>query len=196
MSDHALIIFVKNPELGKVKTRLAKNVGDDEALRIYKKLLDFTQKESSKANADSKVYYSSEITKKDIWVNAQKKKQHSGDLGAKMAAAFQEELVAYRKVCIIGTDCAELTSEVIDQAFNALDSKDFVLGPANDGGYYLLGMKDHHPQLFEDVEWSTSAVLNQTIEKIKLMNADYVLLPELIDVDTLKDWELVMENFK
>lgn len=196
MSDSALIIFVKNPELGKVKTRLAKSVGNESALSIYKKLLSYTQKESSKSSTDRKVYYSSEVIKDDIWTDVSKKEQGSGDLGQKMAAAFQRELTSYKKTCIIGTDCAQLTSDLIDQAFNALDFHDFVLGPANDGGYYLLGMKNFYPELFNNINWSTSAVLKQTLDKIKSMGASYMLLPELIDVDTVEDWNLVLDNFE
>lgn len=194
-SKNALIIFAKNPELGKVKTRLAKEVGDEEALAIYHKLLAWTQRETFRVSATCIVYYTSSIDDHDPW-KANKKLQADGDLGQKMSSAFQEQLTQFDKVCIIGTDCAGLTTELIDQAFAAMDANDIVLGPANDGGYYLLGMKTYHQALFEEIAWSSELVLSQTIKRINTLKKSYQLLPELIDVDTIEDWNLVKDNFR
>ncbi|UXX78796.1 TIGR04282 family arsenosugar biosynthesis glycosyltransferase [Reichenbachiella carrageenanivorans] len=194
MSDSALIIFVKNPELGKVKTRLAKTIGDELALAVYNKLIAYTQRETAQTNADVVVYYSSSVDEQDDWEGVDKKVQSSGDLGEKMATAFAAELASYQKVCIIGTDCAQLTKSIVEQAFTALDTHDYVFGPANDGGYYLMGMKTHTPELFENMEWSTERVLSASLSRIAPKS--YHLLPELIDVDTIGDWEKVMENFE
>lgn len=194
-SENALIIFAKNPELGKVKTRLAKEVGDEEALAIYHKLLTWTQRETYRVSATCIVYYTSSIDHHDQW-KAKKKLQVDGDLGQKMSCAFQEQLAQFDKVCIIGTDCAGLTAKLIDQAFAAMDANDIVLGPANDGGYYLFGMKKYHPALFEEITWSSELVLTQTISRINTLKKSYQLLPELIDVDTIQDWNLVKDNFR
>ncbi|SMD32046.1 hypothetical protein SAMN04488029_0384 [Reichenbachiella faecimaris] len=196
MSKNALIIFVKNSEIGKVKTRLAVTVGDEQALHIYKQLLSFTQRETAKVNVDVIVYYTSFIPENDSWAAAQNKLQSSGDLGNKMEEAFKVELTKYSKVCIIGTDCAQLSSDIITNAFDRLQHHDFVIGPANDGGYYLLGMKQLDSALFEGINWSTDQVLSQTIDQIKSLGKSYDLLAELIDVDTLDDWNLVRENFQ
>lgn len=196
MSNEALIIFAKNPELGKVKTRLAKTVGDDAALGIYNKLVGHTQDQIALTDVDSIVYYTAFIDEKDNWINARKKLQCDGDLGNKMAFAISYELEKYDKVCIIGTDCAELNALHIKEAFKKLVDTDIVIGPANDGGYYLIGMKTFEPSLFERIDWSTEKVLVQTIENIKMLNKSYDLLPELIDVDTVEDWLQVKENFK
>lgn len=196
MSKEALIIFAKNPELRKVKTRLAKAVGDEAALEIYHKLLTHTQEQTAQAQVDLIVYYTTYIDEKDIWINTQKKLQCHGDLGNKMAQAISNELKKYEKVCIIGTDCAELNSSHLKEAFQKLEENDFVIGPANDGGYYLLGMKSFEPSLFEGIDWSTDKVFSQTIKAISLLNRSYAQLPELIDVDTIEDWNRVQENFK
>ncbi|MEP3389512.1 MAG: TIGR04282 family arsenosugar biosynthesis glycosyltransferase [Reichenbachiella sp.] len=196
MSKEALIIFAKNPELGEVKTRLAKAVGDEAALDIYYQLLAYTQEQTAKAQIDLIVYYTTHIDEKDNWINTQKKLQCDGDLGNKMAQAISSELEKYEKVCIIGTDCAQLKSFHIQGAFQKLEEHDIVIGPANDGGYYLLGMKSFEPSLFEGIDWSTDKVFSQTIKAISLLNRNYAQLPELIDVDTIEDWNKVQENFK
>ena len=118
-----------------------------------------------------------------------------GDLGLKMQHAIEEQLLINEKVCIIGTDCAELKQEHLESAFVALGQNDFVLGPANDGGYYLLGLKSSHPELYQNIDWSTEVVLSQTIDRIKSLKKSYFLLPELIDVDTEEDWNLVLDKF-
>ena len=196
MSDNALIIFVKNPVLGKVKTRLAKTEGAQVALDIYNKLIAFTQKETTKVNADLIVYYSANIIDNDAWGDIQKKLQAEGELGEKISKAFESELAQYQKVCIVGTDCAELTTNHINDAFVQLNAHNFVLGPANDGGYYLLGMKQFEASLFEGIAWSTDLVLKQSIDKIDSIKSTYHLLPELVDVDTIEDWKKVRENFE
>lgn len=196
MSNEALIIFAKNPELGKVKTRLAKSVGDEAALDIYNQLIAYTQEQTAQAGVDLVVYYTEHLDEHDNWLHAIKKVQTSGNLGNRMATAFQAELEKYERVCIIGTDCAELTTTIIRKAFSMLEDNDFVLGPANDGGYYLLGMKSFERSLFGGIDWSTNKVLNQTIETISELDRSYALLPELVDVDTIEDWEMVKENFR
>lgn len=196
MSKDALIVFAKNPELGKVKTRLAKSIGDHEALEVYKQLILHTQKQTVLNHAELVVYYSESIDTNDGWTAANRELQADGDLGMKMSQAFSNELAQYDKVCIIGTDCGELNYNHLNEAFDRLTDHDFVIGPANDGGYYLLGMKSFEPSLFEGVDWSTDQVLRQTIDKMTALEKSYFLLPELIDVDTREDWEKVKENFK
>lgn len=193
---NALIIFAKKPEWGKVKTRLAVSIGNDGALAVYEKLVTYTQQIVLAHEANSVVYYADQTAyQEDGWKGIRKEHQTVGDLGLRMLTAFRKELVAYSKVCIIGTDCAELTTDHITTAFHQLDYYDYVLGPANDGGYYLLGMKKPYDALFQGIDWSTSSVLRQTMSIIKSLGQTCYLLPELIDVDTLEDWELVRKNF-
>ena len=196
MLDHALIIFTKNPELGKVKTRLATSVGDIEALRIYKLLVAHTQKIVRSINVDVIIYYSENIDFNDAWKATNRKIQTNGDLGIKMAEAIKSELNQYKKVCVIGTDCGELDESHLISAFDRLDEFDFVLGPANDGGYYLLGMATFEESIFQGINWSTSEVLFQTKNRISDLNKSYFLLPTLVDVDTLEDWKLVRDKLE
>ncbi|MHB0754770.1 TIGR04282 family arsenosugar biosynthesis glycosyltransferase [Polaribacter sp. M15] len=185
-----LLIFTRNPELGKAKTRLAKTVGDETALEIYKFLLQKTRDISLKVNADKAVYYSVKIRKNDIWDNNsyQKHQQKGDDLGIRMHNAFKNGFEAgYEKIIIIGSDLYDLTSTNIDNAFHQLDKNDVVIGPALDGGYYLLGMKKMHPQVFLNKNWGTETVRKDTLAN--LQDKKVFLLKELNDVDLFEDIE-------
>ena len=190
MVDNALIIFIKNPELGKVKTRLAKTVGDEKALIIYKALMAHTRDIALAVSTDRLLFYSQEIHPNDQWstTNFKKHLQATGDLGTKMKTAFQQAFQDHQKVVIIGSDCASLTPAIVEVAFQQLDKHDFVIGPALDGGYYLLGMNQYEPSVFDDIEWSTASVLEDTKQRIKELKKDYVLLPALSDIDYEEDW--------
>ena len=187
-SKKALIIFARNPELGKCKTRLAKTIGDEAALDVYKFLLNHTADISKQVDADKYVFYSENIQKNDLWddVIFRKKLQKGNDLGERMLNAFNELFqMGYEKVAIIGSDLLELDAETINLAFSQLDHFDYVIGPAQDGGYYLLGMKHLYLKLFENKAWSTSTVLTDTLNDIK--NSKVHLLKELNDIDTFED---------
>ena len=190
-SDAALMIFVKNAELGKVKTRLASTVGDEQALKIYLALLDHTRKIAESLPVDRLLFYSRFIDREDKWPadKFQKHIQSGDDLGERMVDAFQRALVTYRKVIIVGSDCAGLSTEIVEQAFSLLEHHDFVVGPAIDGGYYLLGMKQLSPSLFREIEWSTEKVYTRTVERIEALEASYGVLPALSDIDRAEDWE-------
>lgn len=110
-----------------------------------------------------------------------------------MKNAFKSVFNAYSeqdtcKVVIIGSDCPYLTPSIMDDAFFCLEQADFVVGPTYDGGYYLLGMKIFTPNIFDDIEWSTESVFDQTIDKIKNQGSTFQLLPTLHDIDTEDDW--------
>jgi len=190
MQNKALLIFIKNPELGKAKTRIAKTVGDEKALQVYLELLKHTRKVATQVEANRYLFYSQFIDRNDDWDNAlfDKKLQAKLDLGARMSAAFQKAFEGNEKVVIIGSDCASLNIEMIKQAFQALETDDFVIGPAEDGGYYLLGMNNFQPVVFQNIEWSTEQVLPRTIEHIIDLDATYTLLPTLSDIDYWEDW--------
>ncbi len=190
MTEEALIIFVKNPEIGKVKTRLAESIGDERALEVYHKLLERTLAITQPLAMDKFVYYSPEIIHDDLWNEAlfYKAQQPDGDLGTKMQTAFEQRFaVGYQRVCIIGSDCYELNSQIMEQAFLELRQHDTVIGPSTDGGYYLLGMKTLHHELFNSKSWSTDQVLAQTIADIKDQKLSCFLLPELTDIDREDD---------
>lgn len=186
-----LLIFIRNLQLGKVKTRLARTVGDADALRIYRILLEKTRGAALGVQAVRWLFYSDFIENNDEWPAADfiKKTQASGDLGARMEQAFRAAFEAgAKKVVIIGSDCPQLTGDILQKAFTALDKADFVLGPVPDGGYYLLGMSHLESTVFRGVDWSTELVRMQTLEKIQAAGKSCFLLPVLSDVDTEEDW--------
>ncbi|CAA0144609.1 conserved hypothetical protein [Tenacibaculum maritimum] len=190
MNKNLLLIFTRNPELGKVKTRLAKAVGNETALTIYKFLLDKTKKVTQNLNCDKAVYYSVQVRNHDIWEekNYQKKLQKGEDLGIRMHNAFQEAFENnYEKVLIIGSDLYDLTPNHIYEAFDKLNSNEVVIGPAKDGGYYLLGMKKLIPSIFKNKNWGTSSVRKDTLKDLEKVNVH--LLEPLNDVDLIEDIE-------
>ena len=185
-----LIIFYRNPELGKVKTRLAKTIGDEKALAIYLKLANHTRVITQDLQVDKAVYYSHFIDTEDAWPTQHyKKKLQSGqDLGEKMLHAFEEGFQnGYQHICIIGTDCFELDSMIIKESFDLLKIKDAVLGPAKDGGYYLLGMNQLLKEAFQNKEWSADSVASSTLQDFKNKKLSCALLLELTDIDEEKD---------
>lgn len=187
-----LLIFIKNPIKGKAKTRLAATVGDDEALRIYLELLKHTRNIATQIDATRNLFYSHFIDNNDEWNNAlfDKQLQINGDLGQKMTTGFQSVFEKKAtKAVIIGSDCASLSTDIVDDAFAKLDTHDFVIGPAQDGGYYLIGMTDFSPKIFKNIDWSTEKVLPQTIEIINNTDKTYALLPTLSDIDYEEDWK-------
>jgi rSAM/selenodomain-associated transferase 1 len=193
-SNDSLIIFVKNPEKGKVKTRLAKDIGDDQALHVYQRLLQYTKGVTKGLNSEKLVYYSDFIDNNDLWDNMtfEKRLQQGSDLGERMQNAFAEAFAhGQKRVLIIGSDCAELETHMIKEAFAVLENNEVVIGPAKDGGYYLLGMKTFYPTLFENKPWSSENVLMDTINDLKKLNASYYLLKTLSDIDHAADLELM-----
>lgn len=191
MQEKKLIItFTRNPELGKVKTRLAKTIGNPSALTIYKKLLKHTESVLRPLTCDKAVYYSVKIRENDIWDSNiyQKHQQNGEDLGERMANAFKNSFKnEYQKIIIVGSDLYDLKTEHINQAFEALKNNDVVLGPAEDGGYYLLGMKQFYPKLFQNKNWGTSSVLKETLDNLEQENV--FLLDTLNDIDVYDDIE-------
>jgi len=186
----ALIIFIKNPVLGKVKTRLAATVGDVTAFEVYKKLLNHTKKITLLIDADKFLFYADFLQTEDEWPNDRfiKHLQIGNDLGERMHNAFEYTFLnKYKKVIIIGSDCIDLSAPVIEDAYMFLDNRDVVIGPAKDGGYYLLGMKNPHQCLFKNVLWSTSQVLKQTLSICISQHLNYSLLPTLTDIDHEND---------
>ena len=190
MNNNAIIVFTRNPELGKCKTRLAKSIGDDAALEIYSHLLRHTAEIAKQVDADRFVFYSEHIVIDDIWDIAffEKQLQEGNDLGERMKNAFQHVLdKGYYKVIIIGSDLLDLTNEIIEQAISELESNQYVIGPAKDGGYYLLGLKSMKDQLFRNKNWGTETVLRETLNDLR--NSNVSLLIELNDIDTFEDLE-------
>ncbi len=186
-----LLIFIKNPEKGKVKTRLAQGVGEERALAIYWALLGHTRQIAEAIDAHRLLFYSSFIEQEDDWSPTafDKRLQEGADLGERMKRAFATAFTEGGPAVIIGSDCAQLTPAIVVEAYRQLEQHDFVLGPAEDGGYYLLGMRTYMPSVFDDMAWSTDQVLPQTLAHIKENNWSVSLLPTLSDIDFQEDWE-------
>jgi hypothetical protein len=184
----ALIIFVRNPVLGKVKTRIAATIGDENALAVYKYLLQHTKYITESLAVAKFVFYADGVTANDLWNGYEKCLQSGTDLGERMRNAFEWVLEkGYDKIIIIGSDCFELDEKMIAAAFLKLNDYDIVIGPALDGGYYILGMQSPFKNLFENITWSSSSVLNETNKQIEQQKLSLFLLPSLNDVDEEKD---------
>lgn len=187
--DGGLIVFLRLPQSGKVKTRLAATMGHEIALSIYRELISLTLTAAERSGNAVYLFYDSGLPfNEERNPNFSYHLQSTGDLGLKMAEAISYVLQFHNKAVIIGSDCPMLTSSILKESFNALDTHDVVLGPAIDGGYYLLGCKNFIPSLLKEILWGTPHVLEQTIEKIIAANLTYHLLTPLTDIDTEEDW--------
>ena len=185
-----LIIFAKVPEAGKVKTRLAVDVGDEKALEVYHALLKHTRTQVLPLAQDKIIYYTPHIVTDDAWEgdHFQKAIQPDGDLGSRMLHAFEQGFAqGYTRICIIGTDCFDLATEHLQQAFQALRDNNVVLGPSQDGGYYLLGMDQPYAELFNNKTWSTESVADETRADVQAHTLSLYELPILNDIDTIHD---------
>ena len=181
-----LIIFTKNPVLGKVKTRLAKDTGAESALKVYENLVDRTAHIVKETTTDRTVFYSDFIPEKDIWNATFSFIQEGTDLGDRMKNAFEWAFnKKYDRIIIIGTDLWDLTPCDIHNAFSALNKHDAVVGPSSDGGYYLLGLTQPIPNIFNHKKWSTATVLKHTLKDLEPYATQ--ILPEKTDIDYYED---------
>lgn len=182
MSNPRVIVLARYPELGKVKSRLAATVGDERALEIYRSLLDKTIEMVRSSALEWEFHWSGNAKSfADLPAGLLQK---DGDIGQRMWGAVEGKSTP---AIIIGTDCPDLTVDVLHQAVEKLKTKDVVFGPAHDGGYYLIGFNAPRPFLFENIAWSTSSVLKDSIEICNREGLTFGLLPELRDVDHEED---------
>ena len=186
----ALLLFVKNPVLGTVKTRLAQTTGDEFALAAYRVLLTHTRKVTEAVDVTRYLFYASTINEHDEWSadRFEKRVQPNGNLGDRMRAAFEEVLAKHDAAIIIGSDCADLRPEHLERARTELTTHDAVIGPVFDGGYYLLGLKNPLPDVFSGIEWSTETVFRETARRLVELERTFATLPTLHDVDYEEDW--------
>jgi len=183
-----LIIFTRNPEIGKCKTRLAATVGDEAALAIYVFLLKHTVNITENLEVTKQVYYSNKVHHNDLWDDSkfEKRQQQGADLGLRMQHAFEEGFKeGYEQIIVIGSDMHDLNQQELENAFNALENHNYVVGPAEDGGYYLLGMTQLKVALFQNKNWGTSSVLKDTLTNLE--NENPYQLPQKNDVDYYED---------
>ena len=185
----AIVIFLRAPLPGRVKTRLAASIGADNAAAVYRRLTDLTL--AAVAMTDASVYLSydsplpglSDRSPRFIYLH-----QHPGNLGERMLHALADAQAKHGRVILIGSDCPEISGEILQDALRQLRSADVVIGPATDGGYYLIGISGPpDPRLFTDIPWSTERVFSLTRERCAQAGLHVALVPMLSDVDTLQD---------
>lgn len=185
-----LLVFVRHPQLGRVKTRLAAEIGPEAALRVYERLLAHTQATVRGWGGRAVIFYADLVPDTDGWDGFPKKPQHpAADLGLRMQSAFelifQENPSA--RVVIIGSDCPALRPAHLRQAFAELSCHQAVIGPAADGGYYLLGLQQPDMLTFMGKHWSSSEVFAQTVADWQRRNRSYFVGPVLTDLDRAAD---------
>jgi uncharacterized protein len=197
-----LIVFTRYPQSGKAKTRLIPAVGAEAAAAIHRQMTEHTLAQitllQQRRSLTVEVWFAGgDHTQMQTWLGADRlyQPQPDGDLGDRMAQAFQTAFDSGVKAAvIIGTDCPELTDVLLTEAFQALQQTDLVLGPATDGGYYLIGLRWLVPELFKAIAWSTDRVFRQTVDIASKLNLSLTTLPTLTDVDRPDDlpvWERV-----
>lgn len=198
---NGLIVFAREPIPGLVKTRLAESVGDEAAAELYETMLQDVLKTSRQVDGVETVVY---------WACAEEslpllaaryrscsRHQSQGDLGQRMQSAFEDMFAGgCESCCIIGSDAPDLPSTYIFEAYQqlAMQQIDVVFGPSKDGGYYLLGMKQVWPQLFTNILWSSSEVLQQSLVAARKSNLTVALRPEWQDIDTIDDLRAFQER--
>ena len=189
-----LLIFLKYPEPGKVKTRLTQYIGKEKAAHIYSVMAETIIHHVSKSTEyKAIIFFDPPERKTDVknWLPNNDCKflpQEGNSLGERMANAFSKAFsLGAEKAVIIGTDCIDISNDLISVAFATLDITDVILGPAEDGGYYLLGLKKLIPEIFNNIDWSTNRVLNQTLKTLREKGLRFQLLQTLKDIDTAND---------
>lgn len=193
-AGHALVVFARVPEVGRVKTRLAATIGESAATAAYvalaERVVAAVRQGESYSLAVAYTPADGEGAMRE-WLGGSiaLRPQCPGELGARMAAAIEGAIGAgARRVVIIGTDCPDITAAVVEEAFERLATVDVVLGPATDGGYYLIGMSRLHAALFDGVPWSSPRTLEATLERARASGLSVALLEERRDIDTADDW--------
>lgn len=190
--DEKLIIFVKAPRSGCVKTRLAQAIGETAGLAAYRFLVErLLQNFESISNLELRFSPDDAFAEIRSWLRERwdARPQGTGDLGQRMRVAFTDAFASgAQRVVVIGSDCPDVTAAHISAAWSALATNDLVLGPARDGGYWLIGLRQNQSLLFQEICWSTAGVFAQTMQRAQDARLRVHLLPELNDIDTVADW--------
>ena len=187
MSKALVIVFVKNIKLGKVKTRLAKTIGNQGASEVYNELIQVTEKATENLSVDKRIYFSDAVVD-TIWKNDYKTVQHGVDLGERMKNAFKKGFEdGYEHIVLIGSDLPDITANHINQGLEALKQNQMTFGPAEDGGYYLIGLSKMHHFVFDNKPWSETNLLEETLSELKENGVTFTTLDILNDIDTYED---------
>ena len=187
MSKALVIVFVKNIKLGKVKTRLAKTIGNQGAFEVYSELVKVTEKATEDLSVDKRIYFS-DAAVDTIWENDYKSVQQGVDLGERMQNAFKKGFEdGYERIVLIGSDLPDITANHINKGLEALKQNDVTFGPAEDGGYYLIGLSKMHNFVFDNKPWSEQHLLEETLSELKKNSITFTTLEILNDIDTFED---------
>jgi uncharacterized protein len=187
MTDSLVIVFVKNIKLGTVKTRLAKTIGNAGAFEVYTELVKITEEATSKISFDKRIYFSKSIVENQ-WKNEFKAVQNGKDLGERMLNAFKDGFKAgYKNIVLIGSDLPDINETHISNAIVALNENNIVFGPAEDGGYYLIGLNTLVPEIFQNKPWSQPHLLHETLQELHAHDLKVSILDTLNDIDTYED---------
>ncbi|RED46842.1 hypothetical protein DFQ10_101618 [Winogradskyella eximia] len=193
MNKSLVIVFVKNIKLGTVKTRLAKTIGDFGAFEVYTELVKITEKATQKLDIDKRIYFSNAIVD-DQWKGEFKAVQHGADLGERMLNAFKDGFDAgYNNIVLIGSDLPDIHSTHIKNGLEALNTSEVVFGPAEDGGYYLVGMSKLNTEIFTNKPWSQPNLFQLTLQELQSNQISVGILDTLNDIDTYED--LIASDF-
>jgi uncharacterized protein len=203
MVDSCILIFVKLPEKGSVKTRLAKDLDHGFVQTLYRNFVLDMLETLAKANLPIIIYFyppeSGNAVSKWLGKNYTYAPQKGVDLGDRMKNAFKETFAkGFTKAVLIGSDVPDMENVLLDAAFSALDLNDAIIGPAYDGGYYLIGFRHNSflPEVFKGISWGTDTVLKDTLKILREKNYKAYFLPELRDVDTIEDLKALYERNK
>lgn len=188
-----LVVMLKAPRAGFVKTRLAREIGPPAALAIYRRLVE-QQMSAIPAGWDIEVHFTPPDAAAEMlrWLGPRPRyvPQFGDDLGSRLihvvAGAFARGAT---RVIVIGGDCPGLNEACLHDAWRALESIDVVLGPARDGGYYLVGLRQPAPQIFRGIEWSSPSVLDATLDRVRKSGLSCAMLPPKEDVDDQASWD-------
>ena len=191
LSTERLIVFVKAPRPGSVKTRLG--LGPEPECGAYKRLVEAVLS-PLRAFKEVELRFTPADAEREVqpWLREgwRASVQGEGDLGERLNRAFADAFASgAKRVAIIGSDCPYLRAEDIQSAWAELESCDVVLGPAEDGGYWLIGLRENQPELFANMAWSSNQVFGETVARAKRLGLKTFLLRPLSDVDTREDWE-------
>lgn len=203
MSDTCVLFFVKYPDPGTVKTRLGEVLGHENAAALYRHFVQDLMLELGRVQADLRVMHApgDDVTARRFkeWLGPQHRylPQVGSDLGVRMRHAFDEAFAAgYERVVLMGSDVPDYPHELVQKALDDLHQHDVVIGPANDGGYYLIGFRrdTYRPDVFEGIAWSTPEVFEVTRERLQEARCDTLRLPDWNDVDTMWDLNVLYRN--
>jgi hypothetical protein len=188
--NRCLILFAREPVAGRVKTRLESALGIEGTLRLYQRMLAHQiALVSNYPNATAQLWVDGDSSHSDFdGFNGSLHQQQGEDIGERMRFALQQALRIFSSAVLIGCDCPDFSSHYFDKAFSALDDdSDVVLGPANDGGYVLIGMREAREDIFQQVEWGSAQVMEQTRLRMRSNNLRWQELESLHDIDVPDD---------